>query len=312
MTTSPAVLDPVMPAPNGVRRRVELDHRHNDGGLTLVELLVAFATLMILMTIAGSVITTYLSVGNNVTASYQASDQLLPSSIIIQRLMRSEIEPAPTLLTTVGGACGAANVPCPPYPLATIGSYATTFYANIGDPNGPAKIVMALSTPTRCGTCRFPSAQFTVTQYPAVASPACPFTKTSSAQCTWSAAGTRLVTVNNVVNGLTLSGSTPVLASPIFTYNTLDPYSAVYTPTAGGAASTTPLALPTGIYPGFATCAAPTLTGGVPTSSNCPADMVQSVHVDLQVQFQGSAVQENSFTVYRLSSFSFLYSTLVG
>jgi hypothetical protein len=40
--------------------------------------------------------------------------------------------------------------------------------------------------------------------------------------------------------------------------------------------------------------------------------MVQSVHVDLQVQFQGSALQEDSFTVYRLSSASYLYSTLVG
>jgi hypothetical protein len=276
-----------------------------------------------------SVATAYLSAGTAVTSSYRATDQLLPGSIIIQRLIRSEVEPAPTLLTTVAGACGAANVPCPAFPPATIGSYSTTFYSNVGGTAGqygPAKIVMALSTPTKCSGCRFPTAQFTVTEYPALSSPACPFTVVSTNLCTWSASGTRLVTINNVVNGLTLSGSTPVLSTtanawpgctgcggPIFTYNTLDPYSAAYVAGAGGTPSATPLALPSGILPGFATCSAPTTNAnGVATSSNCPADTIQSVQFDIQVQVQGSPVQENSFSIYRLSSTSFLYSTLVG
>jgi hypothetical protein len=117
-----------------------------------------------------------------------------------------------------------------------------------------------------------------------------------------------------VTNGLTLSSGTPVLGTtPIFTYNTLDPYSATYTPNAGGAPSATPAGAPTGILPNFASCTAPTTNGnGVPTSSNCPADTIQSVQVDLQVQVQGAPMQENSFSVYRLSSNSYLYSTLVG
>jgi len=178
--------------------------------------------------------------------------------------------------------------------------------------NGPAKIVMALSTPTQCSTCKFPTAQFTVTEYPATSN--CPTSLTASSQCTFSSTGTRLVTVNNVINGLTLSGSTVVLSStPIFTYNTLDPYNATYTAGAGGTPSATPAGAPTGILPGFATCAAPTTNAnGDPTSSNCPADTIQSVQVDLQVQFQGGPMQENNFTVYRLSSTSYLYSTLVG
>jgi hypothetical protein len=279
--------------------------------LTLIELLVAFLALMVLLTLVGNVLTTYLNVGTAVTSSYSATDQLLPSSVIIQRLIRSAVEPAPTLVTTVTGACGAANVPCPAYPPSTVGSYSTTFYANIGDPNGPAKIVMAESTPTLCAGCKFPSAQFTVTQYPVVAA-TCPFSLTSSSQCTWSSNGKRMVSISNVVNGLTLTTGTPVLTTPIFSYNTLDPYSGTYVPNAGGTPSATPTSLPTGLLPGFASCTAPTTTGGVPTSSNCSADNIQSIHVDLQVRYQGSPMQENSFVVYRLSSASYLYTTLVG
>ena len=289
--------------------------------MTLVELLVAFTALMVLMTVVGNVLTTYLNAGTTVTSSYSATDQLLPSSIIIQRLIRSEVQPAPTPTTTVttglpaGGYCvnPAANVPCPAFVPSAVGSYSTTFYANVGDPNGPAKIVMA-ETPVTCTGCKVQSAQFTVTQIPADAS-TCPIPPVAATKvCTWSTGGKRLVTVNNVVNGLTpTAGGSPVLTTPIFTYNTLDPYSAVYVPTAGGTPSATPTSLPTGILPGFASCAAPTTNAsGIPTSSNCLADTVQSIRVDLQVQVQGSAMHENAFTVYRLSSSSFLYSSLVG
>jgi len=295
--------------------------RRGDDGLTLVELMVAFTALLVLFGLMGSVLSTYLSAGTTVTSSYTATDQLLPSSIIIQRLLRSQVEPAPTLTTTVAGACGATNVPCPAFPPATVGSYSTTFYANVGSAqgaNGPAKIVMGLSTPTQCAGCKFPTAQFTVTEFPAASG--CPTTLTATTQCTFSASGTRLVTVNNVTNGLTLCSGTLTLSpcpggvgGPIFTYNTLDPYSATYTPNAGGTPSATPAGAPSGILPNFATCAAPTTNGnGDPTSSNCPADTIQSVQVDLQVQVQGAPMQENSFSVYRLSSSSYLYSTLVG
>ena len=292
--------------------RAQLDR--GDDGLTLVEVMVAFTALLVLFGIMGAVLTTYLNIGTTVTSTYTGIDQLLPSSVIIQRLIRSEVEPAPTLPTTVGGACAAANIPCPPYSPATIGSYSTTFYANVGFA-APAKIVMALSTPTKCSGCKFPTAQFTVTEYPANFSPnKCPYSVTASTVCTWSASGTRLVTINNVVNGLTLSGGTPVLsATPIFTYNTLDPYSATYVAGAGGTPSATPAGNPSGILPGFATCNAPTTNAnGDPTSSNCPADNIQSVQVDIQIQVQGANTQENSFTVYRLSSSSYLYSPLVG
>ncbi len=300
----------------GHRAAIKMEQRRrgeaSDEGLTLVELLVAFSALIILMILVATALTTYLNVGTNVVSSYNATGQLLPGSIIIQRLIRSEVEPAPTP--------SATNVPLPAFVLGSVGTVSTTFYANIGDPNGPAKIVMASSAPSKCGGCSFYASQFTVYQYvacpktPAGSVPSgcassgvtgCPFTTISANTCTWSTSGLALVIINGVVNGQTNLANA---STPIFTYNTLDPYSSAYVAGAGG----TPNA--SGILPNFGvgTCAAPTLTNGNPSQSNCLADTVQSVGVDIQVHVAGAPFQENSFVVYRLSSASYLYSTLVG
>jgi hypothetical protein len=290
------------------RRRGEA----SDEGLTLVELLVAFSALIILLILVATALTTYLNIGTNVVSSYNATGQLLPSSIIIQRLIRSEVEPAPTPSST--------SVPVPAFVLGSVGTVSTTFYANIGDPNGPAEIVMSSTAPTKCAGCTFYTSQFKVYQYvacpqtPAASLPAgcaatgvagCPFTSVSANTCTWSTSGREQVIINGVVNGQTnlLNASTP-----IFTYNTLDPYSGASLAGAGGAPNGS------GILPNFGTgtCAAPTLTNGNPSQSNCLADNIQSVGVDIQVQVAGAPFQENSFVVYRLSSASYLYSPLVG
>ena len=288
----------------------------DDEGLTLIELLVAFATLTILITLVATAVSTYLNVGTNVISSYSATQQLLPSSITIQRLIRSEVEPAPTPTAT--------SIPVPAFVLGTVGTYSTTFYTNTGGynaatgPYGPAKIVMSSTTPAKCAGCSFYTSQFTVIQYPACPFPVgsavgctgttqtCPLSVISANVCHWSTVGKELVTVNGVVNGQT---NLQNASTPIFIYNTLDPYATTYLANAGGTPSVT-----TGLLPNFAagTCAAPTLTSGQPSSSNCLADTVQSIAVDLQVHVQGAPIQENSFIVYRLSSASYLYSPLVG
>jgi hypothetical protein len=276
-------------------------------------------------------LTTYLSAGTTVISSYQASDQLLPSSIIIQRLIRSEVEPAPTpaTATTTNTCAPAINVPCPPFVMGSTGTYSTTFYANTGDPNGPSMIVMAESTPTMTG--KFYSSTFTVSQFAACpalttghatttcpVNPGCPFSLDATNVCTWSTAAKVLVDITNVVNGaaavspqVTVNGvltSTPLRDStnPIFTYNTLDPYSLTYVPADGGTPSATGM-----LFGSPGTCTAPTPAAN-PTTANCDTDTVQSVEVDLEVQVQGSPIHENDFTVYRLSSASYLYSPVVG
>jgi hypothetical protein len=294
---------------------------HDDEGLTLVELLVAFATLLVLFAIAGTALTTYLNAGNTVIATYNSADQFIPSQIIIARLIRSQVEPAPTPASGSTACSSAANVPCPAFLTGSVGTYSVTFYANVGGTAGqygPAKIVMAEGTPTKCSNCTFYSSTFTVMEYPALQTPACPTLPTATNSCSWSTSGIELVDIPSVVNGaapvasaVTACGATDTTplcgaATPIFTYNTLDPYSGNYVPGAGGTPSST------GILPTFSSCTAPTFVSLVPTQSNCPADMIQSVGVDLEVQSPGSAVQENAYTVYRLSSASYLYSTLIG
>ena len=287
-----------------------------DQGLTLVELLVAFAGLLILFTLVSTALTTYLNVSNKVISSYSTNDQILPTSIIIQRLIRSEVEPAPTPTASAqvnASQCPVLNAPCPPFVLGSVGSTSTTFYANVGTLSvagtqhpGPAKIVMSSSAPTKCTGCSYYTSTFTVTeQAPDLSAgvSTCPFSTASTLHCTYTTAPlVRLVTLNGVINGQTnlLDASTP-----IFTYNTLDPYSAAYVPGATGF--------------GTGTCQPPTVTtvNGVPTdtASNCAADNIQSVGVDLQVVQAGLAketYQENSFAVYRLSSASYLYRQNLG
>lgn len=206
--------------------------------------------------------------------------------------------------------CPTLNAPCPAFILGAVGTTSTDFYANVGATvvngttygPGPALIVMSASTPTKCASCRFYTSTFTVTEQPANVN-SCPFSTASTLHCAYTTAPVKtLVDLPGVINGQTnlLNPTTP-----IFTYNTLDPYSAAYVPGDTRFATTQ--------------CLAPTVTtiNGVPTdtASNCPADNIQSVTVDLQVLQPGSrteAYQENSFTVYRLSSSSYLYRANLG
>jgi Prokaryotic N-terminal methylation motif len=298
------------------RRNARVDH-----GFTLVELLVAFSCLMVLFTVSALVLNTYLTFGTTVVSTYSSADSFLPSQIIIARLLRSQVEPAPTPTSGTTACSAAANVPCPPFLTGAVGTYSVTFYSNVGGTAGqygPAKIVMAEGTPTKCASCSFYTADFTVTEYPALSSPACPTTPTATTSCSWSTTGTQLVNIPDVVNG-GATVSTPVTAcgqtdntplcqsgTPIFTYNTLDPYSGTYTPNAGGTAPSS------GLLPTFNSCSAPTYSGETPTQSNCPPDMIQSVGIDLEVETPGSPTQQNAYTIYRLSSSSYLYNTLVG
>ncbi|MGP0108193.1 MAG: type II secretion system protein [Acidimicrobiales bacterium] len=294
------------------RRELSVDGSLGDQGFTLVELLVAFAVLLVLFTVVGTAINAYMSVSNNVIASYNTNDQILPTSIVIQRLIRSEVEPAPvpTASNQVSAPqCPVLNAPCPPFVLGSVGTTSATFYANVGILTvsgvarpGPAKIVMSESTPTKCGTCAFYTSQFTVTeQAPDLNS--CPFSTASTLHCTYTTAiATMLVNLSNVVNG---QANLLNPGTPIFTYNTLDPYSAAY--------------VPGNTNFGTSQCQPPTVTviNSIPTTtaSNCPADNIQSVGVDLQVLQAGSQhenYQENSFVVYRLSSASSLYRQNLG
>lgn len=253
------------------------DGRAGDSGFTLVELMVAMTTLMVLFGVITPVLTTYLTAGNQVISTYNDNSELAPNLMILARLIRSEVEPAPA----------SGGIPSPPFVASTISNVGATFHANVGNANGPAEIVMASSTPTKCSTCKFYTSTFTLTEK-LPNSGTCPGVSTGTA-CTYPSSGTLLVTIENVVNGQT---NLAQASTPIFTYNTLNPTTTLYSP--GTAISS------------FATCSA----------SVCLADNIQSIEIDLQVEAPGSSnptpYEENDFVVYRLSSSSYLYNSLVG
>ena len=204
--------------------------------------------------------------------------QLLPIGTSFQSLIRSVVEPDPTL---------ASGQPVPAYGLytanngtnnvtTTLTATSATFFTNVGDTNGPAKVVASLSGST-----------FTI-QVAHSNAGSCPGVSTGSA-CTWGTPRT-LVTVNNIVNN--------VATNPIFTYTvdiggTLTSYSTTGTATTVG----------TDLYE-FASC----------NSTSCPANDIESVKVNLEVNAAPNKAgqAQDDTVVYELSPISQGYLPEVG
>ena len=158
----------------------------------------------------------------------------------------------------------------------TLTATSATFFTNVGDTNGPAKVVASLSGST-----------FTI-QVAHTNAGSCPGVSTGSA-CTWGTPRT-LVTVNNIVNN--------VATNPIFTYTvdiggTLTSYSTTGTATTVG----------TDLYE-FASC----------NSTSCPANDIESVKVNLEVNAAPNKAgqAQDDTVVYELSPISQGYLPEVG
>ncbi len=78
--------------PSGFRRRMDT---RDDRGLTMVELLVSAILFVTVGTLATISLDTFLNVSNLVHSSYANTQQILPVSTNIQRLVRTEVEPGP-------------------------------------------------------------------------------------------------------------------------------------------------------------------------------------------------------------------------
>jgi type II secretory pathway pseudopilin PulG len=249
-----------------------------DGGFTLVELLVALTTFIILITLVSVSVDMFVNVSTQVTTSYANSDQILPVATSIQRLIRTEVEPGPALTAT--------SAPNPPFVVGAESTTSATFYANVGVAGQPARVVAALTGTT-----------FTVTEQLADAG-SCPTSITSNALCTFTKNPvTQVASMANVVNGTYPSAADP---TPVFTYTLLDT-------SAGGAGIQIPVTDPATT---FTTC-----TYSSDLATTCPYDTVEGVEIDLLVKSPGSrslVPAEDDTTVYRLSSSSFLYSPTVG
>jgi hypothetical protein len=242
--------------------------------MTLVELMMAMTLAIVLFTIVAISLDAFLRVGNGVQASYTNSNEILPMATTVQRLIRTEVEPAPP---------SAAGVPVPMFKVGAETPYAATFYSNVGSTNGPAQVVASLVSGTFSVTEQLPTAG------------SCPTSTTSTAQCQYPATGTvaTLVSIPYVTNA---AGA----GTPIFTYTLLDPGFSTPQSTVSGTSITTT----------FASCAA--TVSGTRVSTTCPGDTVQGVEVNLLVQSPHSTQTEQDTVIYRLSATSQVFDPNVG
>ena len=192
----------------------------------------AFATLMVLFTVVAVTLSGYLTISNQVIGSYNTNDQIFPTSIIIQRMLRSQVEPAPTPTASnqvTSPMCPVLNAPCPPFSLGNVSTTSVTFYANVGSEvverdhlrpgAGPdhhvrdhAHQVRDLSLLHLDLHCDRAGAERELLPVLGGLDPALHLT---------TAPLVTLVSLSGVVNG---QANLLNPATPIFTYNTLDPY----------------------------------------------------------------------------------------
>jgi hypothetical protein len=257
----------------------------NDEGLTLIELLISAIVFVTVGTLVTVSLDTFLNVSNVVHTSYANTQQILPVSTNVQRLIRSEVEPAPTLTST--------SPPVPPFAVGTLTTTSATFYANVGVAGRPAKVFAGLTTAN--GTPSPTGTTFTVTDILADAG-SCPLSVSSIATCTFNPNNSkRVASITNVINSTWPLSASP---TPVFTYTLLN-NAGIQTIVSGSSIATT-----------FTTC---TYSSNLVTS--CPYDTVQGVEIDLVIRAPGSkllAPAEDDTIVYRLSSTSYLYSPTVG
>ena len=273
----------------------------DEAGVTLVELTVATATLLILFAMTIPIVDTLFSTIARVNNTYTNVNQLLPVSTNLQRFLRSAVEPGPT----------TSGVPVPAFVTGSISPTSLTFYTNIGDPNGPARIVASCtSTSPSTGLCDS-GGTFTVTEATA-RSGTCP--PTGTGVCAYNAAHT-LITVNGVsdyADNATLFVYTLLIntASPTVTTST----TSVVGSTCSG--STAPSCYYTNDATAFASCTGTgSTTGNV--LANCQPAEIYAITIDLQVngvstgRTAGGQSEDNS-TVYLLSPVSSNYQGMVG
>ncbi len=264
--------------------------RHTDDeGLTLVEVLIAMAILLTVMTLSTTIISSYFTNGAQINGAYRGFQEIIPSTTAMQQYMVTMVEPNPA------GVSGGVFVPVPPFaynpPVGSAGNNpalppgyqlspnSATFTSNVGDPNGPAEIQVT-TTPNAAPRPGQPQTYTLI----ATSTPADPGTcpgVSSGTQCTWGVTTTtkRLFTITDLVNGAVDA------PTPVFQFTTTTSAGPV-TPYATAAGSTWQTTF------GPNTCS---------SRGNCPADQISSVTITLEIEPSGGETTAYHTTVTPIS-----------
>jgi hypothetical protein len=255
----------------------------SEAGYSLAELAIALLLLTILFAMVAPILETITNTNTYVTDTYHNENQLLPVSTNFQKLIRSVVSPAPTLTPT--------SPPVPafgvyqqtsPYgittvaPTTNISPNTVTFFTNVGNANGPARVVAKLVGTT-----------FTATiAYPNNSPKACPRSQIDTNTCSYPAVQQELITVTNVVNAS--------LGQPVFIYDLSD-----------GTVVSNPIST-------FANCLPASTT--LPATTTCPASQIESINVDLKVNSDPahSSQADDQTVIYELSPTSQLFDPTAG
>ncbi len=164
--------------------------RAHEAGFTLVEALITSAVMVVVIASVVPVVQIYFAEQLAVQRTYSGADEILLTSEVMTRYIREMVEPA----------AAVSGVPTPPFASAT--SCAATFYADVGNANGPDKVIAAASPCTGTGQ------NFTMT-ITAPDTNSCPVTGSTGSACTYAThAPKRVVSISNMINNTT----------PVFTY----------------------------------------------------------------------------------------------
>ncbi len=250
--------------------------------MTLVELLVASALLIGLLTIVAISLHAFMTVGNQVQASYNNTNSVIPSSTTLQRLIRTMVEPAPPSARAFHPPprpC-SRRPPRPPTPPRSTPTWGAPWARPRSSPASPGQ-------PSPSPSSSRPPGHRHV----------CPFSNTDTTdQCNYPASG-RCSPSSPSPMSRTWSPARRCSPTP-FSIPTSPP--------------PRPWA-PAHLHHHFTATPVGTLTGtGTRESSTCPGDAVQGVEVNLQIKSPGSVQTTQDTVVYRLSAMSQLYDPNVG
>src|ERR1700722_17842780 len=148
-------------------------------GFTLVELALTITIMAVVFAMTTPVIIMYFDLNGEVANTYTATNQVILASEELTQYMHEAVAPCPSGSTATGCstvACGAST------------QSSLTFWANTNNPNGPSKVVIAISGTT-----------LTANIYKATAS-TCPFNGSTTTMCTYTGTPHLLTTITGLGN----------------------------------------------------------------------------------------------------------------